>query len=180
MLSVRRPRIPSCHAAELYEKAFPFCERRSEESHIAKVALEADFFAMELYTDAGMFVGILYYWYWPQHSLLFVEHLAIAEHLRGMGYGHEALRLVQLPGTCVLLEIEPVVDAQSTRRLAFYESAGFTRLPYPHVQLPYHCGGNPVPLELLSFRSDGKPASEAQVALLEHLLHTQVMLPIHA
>lgn len=175
MLSVSRPTIPTRDAAELYEKAFPFCERRSAAHHISKVAAETDFFATELSTDAGQFVGILYYWYWPQHSLLFVEHLAIAEHLRGRGYGHEALRLLQLPEICVILEIEPVADEQTARRLAFYESAGFVRLPYPHVQLPYHRGGNPVPLELLSRRSDGLPASAAQAALLEHLLHTQVM-----
>lgn len=150
------------------------------EQHIAKVADEADFFASELYTAEDVFVGILYYWYWPQYSLLFVEHLAIAAHLRGRGYGHEALRLIQKPDTCVMLEIEPVVDKIAARRLAFYESAGFVRLPYPHVQLPYHRGGKPVPLELLSRQSSGQPASPAQVALLEHLLHSQVMTSIHS
>lgn len=175
MLRVKRTHIPSPEAAELYETAFPLQERRSGGHHISKALKERDFFAMELRTDAGLFVGILYYWYWPHHSLLFVEHLAIAEHLRGRGYGHEALRLVQLPETCVILEIEPVADERSARRRAFYESAGFVRLSTPHVQLPYRSGENPVVLELLSRRSDGIPASAEQVALLEHLLHTQVM-----
>lgn len=175
MLSIRRPHIPSREAAELYEKSFPFHERRSAEHHLYKVGTETEFFATELYTESWVFVGILYYWYWRQHALLYVEHLAIAPQLRGQGYGHEALRLVQFPEICTILEIEPVTDTITARRLAFYESAGFVRLPYPHVQLPYHSGGEPVVLELLSRQSNGLPASPQQVAHLEHLLRTQVM-----
>ncbi len=175
MLRVRRARIPSREATELYEKAFPFHERRSREHHISKAATEPDFYTMEVDTECGEFVGILYYWHWEQHALLFVEHLAIVPHLRGRGYGHKLLRLIELPETCIMLEIEPVTDALTARRLNFYESAGFVRLPYPHVQLPYHCGGEPVVLELLSRQSNGLPATPTQAAILEQMLHTQVM-----
>ena len=143
---------------------------------MAKARMETDFYAGELYTVGGAFVGILYYWYWPQHALLFVEHLSIRPELRGQGYGHAALRLIQLSGICVILEIEPVTDAPTARRLAFYESAGFIRLPYAHVQLSYHPGGNPVPLELLSWQGNNHPACPSQVNLLEELLRTQVMV----
>lgn len=176
MLIIRRTVVPTPQAAELYASSFPFCERRTHARHMAKARVETDFYAGELYTAGGEFVGILYYWYWPQHALLFVEHLAIRPELRGQGYGHAALRLIQQPGTCVIPEIEPVTDATSARRLAFYESAGFIRLPYDHVQLPYHPGGNPVPLELLSWQENNRPASHFQVNLLEELLHTQVMV----
>lgn len=168
---------PSPEAERLYAKSFPLCERRASAHHRAIAAAEPNFYPMELYQASGAFVGILYYWHWPQHELLFVEHLAIVPSFRGRGYGHAALRYLHQMNACIILEIEPVVDDVTARRLAFYESAGYVRLPFEHVQLPYHVGGAPVPLELLSLRSDGTPARAAQVALLEHLFRTRVMLP---
>lgn len=178
MLHLVRTGTPSTHAVHLYEESFPCCERRTL-AHHEKLAVEQDsFFAGELFTTNETFVGILYFWHWPQHHLLFVEHLAIKPQLRGLGFGHRALQLVQKPQTCVILEIEPVTDAVTARRLSFYTSAGFCRLPQRHVQLPYHPGGECIPLELLSWQDSGTPASSSQVLLLEHLLHTRVMLPV--
>ena len=175
MLSIRKTVIPTPQAAELYENAFPFCERRTLQHHISTAGKNPAFFPGELYAPGGEFVGILYYWHWPELSLLFVEHLAIVPHLRGKGFGHAALQLVTLPDTCVILEIEPVTDEPTARRLDFYESAGFIRLPYAHVQLPYHPGGESVPLELLSWQENQLAAALAQINLLEHMLRTQVM-----
>lgn len=168
---------PSPEAEHLYEETFPLCERRAAAHHRAIAAEEKDFYPMELHDTTGAFVGILYYWYWSQPKLLFVEHLAIVPAFRGKGYGHAALRHLHRMNACIILEIEPVTDAVTARRLAFYESAGFARLPFEHVQHPYHVGGAPVPLELLSFQTGGTPASAAQVAQLEYLLRTCVMLP---
>lgn len=168
---------PSREAERLYAESFPLCERRTSAHHRAIAATASDFYPMELYQDSGEFVGILYYWHWPQHELLFVEHLAIVPLFRGRGYGHAALRHLHQMNACIILEIEPVADESSARRLAFYASAGFVRLSFEHVQLPYQVGGSPVPLELLSLRADGTPARAAQVELLEYLLRTRVMLP---
>lgn len=173
---MRLMKSPSPEAEQLYAESFPLCERRTAAHHRAIAAEESDFYPMELYGFSGVFIGILYYWYWPQHDLLFVEHLAIVPSFRGKGYGHAALRQLQQMQACIILEIEPVKDALTARRLAFYESAGFVRLPFEHVQLPYHVGGAPVPLELLSRQPDGTPTLAAQVELLEHLLRTRVML----
>ncbi len=167
---------PSAAAWQLYESAFPRCERRSAPAHLAAVSSEAVFHADELYLrDDGDFAGILYYWLWPGYSLCFVEHLAVQPELRGQGVGHAALELLRGLADCVLLEIEPVVDEQTARRLSFYRSAGFEPLPYEHVQLPYHAGDAPVPMVLLSRCMSGTAASAEQVALLEKLLHEQVM-----
>lgn len=72
-------------------------------------------------------------------------------------------------------KLEPVADAATARRLAFYESAGFVPLPFEHEQLPYHIGDSPIPLTLLSWQADGTPASAELVNQLEHLLRTCVM-----
>lgn len=180
VLNLKQMRIPSPEAEKLYEESFPPAERRSPAHHRIIAAAEDAFHPMELSNASGEFVGILYYWHWPQHALLFVEHLAIMPSLRGRGFGHEALQLLQQDGICIILEIEPVADAATARRLAFYESAGFVPLPFEHEQLPYHIGDSPIPLTLLSRQADGTPASAEMVNLLEHLLRTCVMRLPHA
>ena len=128
---------------ELYEAAFPVTERRSVYLH-AK-ALEAPAFRCLYLEDSAGFAGIMAYWQWQ--NMMFLEHLAIVAARRGQGLGHQALSMLQ---GRVMLEIEPVVDVQTARRLAFYESCGFSRLPHPHVQLPYQAGQPDIPLWLLS------------------------------
>ncbi len=129
---------------QLYEGAFPACERRCAAQHAAALADPA-FHCLHLADEHGCFCGLLSYWFLD--SLCYVEHLAIVPELRGQGLGHQAL--AQLPGP-LILEVEPVVDATTARRLAFYESCGLSRLPQHHVQLAYQTGQPDVPLWLLS------------------------------
>lgn len=148
----------------LYESAFPASERRGAEQHAAAMQ-DAAFHCLHL-ADAQGFVGLLCYWQWDK--LCYVEHLAIVPGRRGQGLGHLALQHVPAP---TVLEIEPVVDAQTARRLRFYESCGFVRLPQPHVQLAFQTGQPDVPLWLLS-----RPAMSAQmVAGFERLFHAGPM-----
>lgn len=143
---------------ELYECAFPASERRGAVQH-AEAMQDAAFHCLHL-ADTHGFVGLLSYWLWGE--LCYVEHLAIAPGRRGQGLGHLALAHVPAPA---ILEIEPVVDEQTARRLRFYESCGFVRLPQPHVQLAYQAGQPDVPLWLLS-----RPAMSAQmVGVFEQL-----------
>lgn len=128
---------------QLYVAAFPASERRSAEHHAAALS-DAAFHCLHLADENG-FAGILSYW--GLGCVTYVEHLAIAPELRGQGLGHQALQLVPSP---FILEIEPVTDTQTARRLAFYESCGLVRLPQPHVQPAYQAGLPEVPLWLLS------------------------------
>ncbi len=148
----------ACEWWQLYETAFPACERRGAGQHAA--ALQDTAFHCLHLADAQGFVGILSYWKWE--NLCYVEHLAITPERRGQGLGHCVLELLPAPA---ILEIEPVVDDSTAKRLAFYESCGFTRLPQPHVQLAYQAGQPDVPLWLLS-----RPAlGESMVAAFETL-----------
>lgn len=142
----------------LYEAAFPASERRSADWHA--VALADPAFHVQHLADAAGFAGILSYWKWA--GLTYVEHLAIVPERRGQGLGRRALSLLSRP---LILEIEPVVDAATARRLSFYESCGLVRLPQLHVQLAYQTGQPDVPLWLLS-----QPALDAaEVARFEEL-----------
>lgn len=142
----------------LYESAFPPCERRSEEHHAAALA-DSSFFCLHLADDTG-FVGLLSYW--ALDFVTYVEHLAIVPERRGQGLGHQLLQLVSVP---FILEIEPVTDGLTARRLAFYESCGLVKLTESHVQPAYQAGLPDIPLWLLS-----RPALDAAaVACFEKL-----------
>lgn len=151
LVSTRLPDADSSEFTEvwnLYTRAFPYEERRSLSCHLAAMQAESDFYCLHL-SDFRGFVGLIFYW--VLQECVYVEHLAIAETRRGSGLGKRALQLLlphQLP---VILEIEPVVDSITQRRLRFYESAGFHSLPYLHYQLPYHIEGEPLQLTLLSY-----------------------------
>lgn len=133
---------------QLYESAFPHEERRALVNHALAMAHEPHFVCLHL-RDAQGFVGILFYWVFSQ--CVYVEHLAIAPARRGQGLGKNALSLLQQHDLPIVLEIEPVTDAATARRLRFYEGVGFHRLVAEHYQLPYHCGEPPLRLELLSY-----------------------------
>ena len=149
---------------QLYEEAFPATERRSFPQHAAAM-LEPAFHCVHLADENG-FAGIMAYWQWEE--LIYLEHLAIAGSRRSQGLGHQALEM--LAGN-VIVEIEPAVDADTVRRLSFYESCGFLCLPHSHVQLAYQKGYPDIELWLLS-----RPAfSDAQVERCELLYHSFVM-----
>lgn len=138
--------VRASHFWALYTGAFPKEERRAESEHLSALA-DSSFHCLHA-EWGGEAAGLLTYWHWEEAQLLYVEHLAIAPHLRGQGLGH--LLLQSLPAEqSVILEIEPVADAATARRLHFYESAGFHMLPYPHLQLAYQKGCADIPLQLL-------------------------------
>ena len=135
-------------AWRLYCRAFPLTERRDLKWHRAAMAQEAQFVCFHV-ADASGFIGLIFYWLFSQ--CVYVEHLAIAETRRQHGWGRRVLALAQQHGLPVILEIEPVCDAGTARRCAFYERCGYHRLPYKHFQLPYRCSESPLQLELLSY-----------------------------
>lgn len=135
-------------AWQLYEQAFPLAERRSLSCHAAAMKHEPGFVCLSLRDSLG-FVGILFYWEFTQ--CIYIEHFAITPSRRGSGLGKRALQLLHLRNLPIMLEIEPVTDAATAGRLRFYEKSGYHRLTAEHYQLPYHYGGLPLLLELLSY-----------------------------
>ncbi len=155
---------------QLYESAFPEAERRSLAcQRVAMAEQGAGAFHCLRLMQGGEFVGILFYW--KTQAFIYVEHLAVCPGRRGQGMGHLALELVCGQGLPVILEIEPVEDAATERRWRFYRSAGFHRLPYPHLQPLYHRGDTPMALELLSFPH---AMSASEVAAYEDFMRAVV------
>lgn len=132
----------------LYCSAFPPEERRKHSTH-EQAMKDANFHVCKL-QEGDTFVGLLTWWQWEK--LKFIEHFAITAEKRGMGCGHEAMKLLQKADQDdIILEIEPVCDERTARRLAFYQSLGFSELPCAHVQMAYQPGYPDIPLTLLAY-----------------------------
>lgn len=133
------------------------------------MAVEPGFECVQVSRNAQA-VGLVFYWQLSQ--CLFVEHLAVDAACRGQGIGKAVLRWLQAKGRPIVLEIEPVTDSTTQRRLRFYTSAGFIELHMEHVQLPYHADSAAVPMRLLSWPIAMLPG---EVGAFEKELRERVM-----
>ena len=138
----------------LYESAFPWVERRSEEG--LKRVLGRPGFRLERVVDSGTRTPLGLIAWWRFDDFIFIEHIAVYPDLRGQGYG--AWIIASLP-TPLVLETEIPHDVDSARRLAFYERLGFGVWSYDYYQPSYHEGLDPVPMRLLGLGTD--PSKEA-------------------
>ena len=131
----------------LYEDSFPAAERRKEEDQLRACADER-FFPLSAWNGREL-VGLLFYWEWDSYRYL--EHLAVNPELRGQSYGSQLLRHLQDSEHTIILEIDPLVNELSVRRLQFYEKVGFTLTPYRFLHLAYRLEAEPVELLILSY-----------------------------
>jgi ribosomal protein S18 acetylase RimI-like enzyme len=132
---------------KLYEDSFPVAERRKEEDQLRAFSDE-QFFPLSAW-EGGELVGLLFYWEWDSYRYL--EHLAINPELRGQSYGSQLLRYLRDSEHTIILEIDPLTNELSVRRLQFYERAGFTLTPYRFVHLPYRLNVEPIELLIVSY-----------------------------
>ncbi len=117
---------------ELYESSFPIAERRKMKDHL-RACSDAHFHPVSAW-EGGELIGLLFYWEWDQYRYL--EYLAINPELRGHGFGSQLLRYLRDSEHTIILEIDPLVNEISVRRLQFDERAGYTLTPYRFVHLP--------------------------------------------
>lgn len=134
-------------AIELYSKSFPIHEQREMKSQIHLFKDEEYYFNLIFNEDA--FVGLLLYW--ETDEFIYVEHFCILPEMRNCGYGQKVLNQLQLMSKPVILEIDPLIDAVSIRRKAFYERNGFVENSYAHIHPPYHKNNLGHKLIIMSF-----------------------------
>ena len=132
---------------ELYENSFPVAERRKLEDHLR--ASENNFFHPVSIWENKQFIGIVFYWEWSNYR--YIEYLAVNPKLHGHGYGSKIIKRIRDSEHTIILEIDPLINELSVRRLQFYERAGFTLTPYRFMHLPYRLDGAPQELLILSF-----------------------------
>ena len=71
-------------------------------------------------------------------NLLYLNRLKLLKYLRDSNH-------------TIILEIDPLINELSVRRLQFYERSGYTLTPYRFVHLPYRLDGNEQELLILSY-----------------------------
>ena len=123
---------------EIYEESFPKHELRN-----IKEQKEA------MNDDEETVVGIIFYWELEQFR--YIEHFAVNPNLRGGGYGSKILEKICNDDKITILEIDPVVDEISERRLVFYERLGFKMNKFNHLHPPYKKGDKGHKLKVLSY-----------------------------
>ncbi|MEA4921093.1 MAG: GNAT family N-acetyltransferase [Clostridiaceae bacterium] len=134
-------------AWKLYCESFPLNEQRALDDQ--KNAMMQEDYHFEALVQAGRFIGILLYW--EQSGFIFVEHFAIASNMRSGGLGTKVMGLLLENQKAVILEIEPVSDEQSEKRLNFYARLGFLKNNFMHIQPPFRRQFTGHRLELMSY-----------------------------
>lgn len=131
----------------LYEESFPVAERRKMGDHL-RACGDDRFFPLSAW-EGGELIGLMFFWEWDSYRYL--EHLAVNPTLRGHGYGSQLLRHLRDSAHTIILEIDPLSNELSVRRLQFYERSGYTLTPYRFVHLPYRLDANAQELLILSY-----------------------------
>lgn len=113
----------------IYDYSFPYFEKRTL-SHQVTAFSNPDYH-LDCYIDNDKFIGFIGYWDFSDY--IYIEHYALDKEVRGSGYGTKILKeFIENAGKIIILEIDPVVDEVSTRRLRFYKHLNFVENPHSH------------------------------------------------
>lgn len=134
----------------LYLDSFPHYERRDFDKNLEKMATDEQFYFCAVESPDSTCVALVCYWKWQ--NLCFVEHLAVDPQMRGSGLGAQILSnlAMQLPGTVILLEIDPPMDEISIRREQFYIRNGYKVNHYLHIHPSFEIPSHPHRLVIMS------------------------------
>lgn len=153
---------------ELYENSFPLAERRKIEDH-RRATADGRFLPLSAW-EGNELIGIMFFWEW--NSYRYLEYLAVDPSLRGQSYGSQMLRHLRDSEHTIILEIDPLVNELSVRRLQFYERSGFSLTPYRFTHLPYRKEAQPQELLILSYP---KMITKEQHSDFVHFLNESVI-----
>jgi len=133
---------------KIYSASFPLNERRVSNQQIE--VLKKQGYQVEIYLSDNHIIGFIAFW--TTADFIYIEHLAIAPEVRNKGLGSAILKpFIEKEPIPVILEIEPIIDDLTRRRLKFYESLGFVQYAHPHYQPPYHTSDQPLHLVILTY-----------------------------
>lgn len=136
-------------ATALYESAFPADERRPTDEWLSMMDREAAFHILYITDTEHTFGGFITFWDFDEFT--YIEHFAVKQELRGLGYGGKALDLFVTyeKNRRIVLEVEPPTNATAEKRIRFYQNHGFTLLLFPYMQPPYSPSLQSIPLKLM-------------------------------
>ncbi|MBE6622675.1 MAG: GNAT family N-acetyltransferase [Ruminococcaceae bacterium] len=137
---------------------FPFIYKEMEKSFIkeeirdfddaVKVLENPDYSVYHIEYD-GKKVGFITVWKLSEYY--FIEHFAVYEKYRNMGFGKTAIGLFCQKHKKVFLEAEPPHTDLASRRINFYKRCGFCINDFKYMQPSYRKNGDGIELVILSF-----------------------------
>ncbi len=131
----------------LYESSFPVDERRAYDQ--LSLLLSNKYAKIYKFYRANELAGLVVIWEFE--AFLFIEHFAVMPKMQNQGIGKNAVSHLianfQMP---ILLEVEPPFDAQSERRIKFYEGLGFRMLNLEYMQPAYANNKSEVRMKLMA------------------------------
>lgn len=137
-------------AWQLYLDSFPKIERRTIKEQ--EVILENKDYFMTCYVEGEILIAIIFFWKIDTESKIytFLEHFAVNSKLRGKSYGSKILQNFINKNENIVLEIEPIVDEITKKRLRFYEKFDFVVNKHEHFQIPFRKDAKELKLLLMS------------------------------
>ncbi len=133
---------------KIYSASFPLNERRVSNQQTA--VFKKQEYQVDIYLSDNHVIGFIAFW--TTTDFIYIEHLAIAPEFRSKGFGSAILKpFIEREPVPVILEIEPIINDLTRRRLKFYESLGFVQYDHPHYQPPYHTSDQPLHLVILTY-----------------------------
>ncbi|MDQ3047503.1 MAG: GNAT family N-acetyltransferase [Bacteroidota bacterium] len=142
---------------DLYQHSYPAYEQRDLAGHeliLLNPLYQLEVFRMDTISTSA-FIAC-----WEFHGYTYIEHMSVSAELRGQGVGSRILKeFLSERKDPVILEIDPVTDELSQKRLDFYSNAGFNLTPFEHIHPGYKKGDIPHSLLVLSY---GRMISEKE------------------
>ncbi|MGB3749966.1 MAG: GNAT family N-acetyltransferase [Arcobacteraceae bacterium] len=151
-------------AWQIYEESFPQEEKRTLAEQIK--LFDKKSFTMLCYIEDEKVLAILFYWQIERYTYL--EHFAVNSTLRGRSYGSKILQEFIDNNQNIILEIEPIIDEATQKRLDFYERFDFRVNNHIHFQVPFRKNSEKLQLIFLSHKkvlSDGEYTALYQMML---------------
>ncbi|WP_439182243.1 GNAT family N-acetyltransferase [Carboxylicivirga taeanensis] len=157
---------------KLYTQAFPEDERR--ELDVQNKIMASDRYHFEAVFYQEQLAGFILWWQFD--GLLYIEHLATFESLRGKGLGKMIIEGMQArTKDLLILEVEPPVNELNQRRINFYSRLGLVLNSYNYQQPPLRRGGEAVELLLMSFP---QKMSQSQLEKFKEQFNKHCYLPV--
>ena len=139
---------PLYHQFEkIYVLSFPVFEQRNREQQ--QLAFKSELYHLCCIVEDNILNSFVAYWEFPEY--IYIEHLAVNNDLKGRNIGTTTLQLLKKEvNKIIILEIDPIVDDISAKRLHFYEKLDFRINPYQHFHPSYNNNYPPHELVVLS------------------------------
>lgn len=132
---------------EIYAVSFPLYEQRDKSQQLT--AFENKYYNLLVRKEGELLSSFISYWEFEEY--IYIEHLAVNPELRGQNIGSQTLMaFAETTDKTIILEIDPLRDEISRKRLKFYRNLGFQLNTYTHYHPPYNPEYPPHELLVLS------------------------------